>query len=443
MKEEIAKLQSEVVELTRLMKEKSDKGYDSEVKSLSDQLIELQKEVKAANERKMQFDAGYGKPEKVNKKELQTKCDELFIASALLTRKDGSLDKAAFDAIKEAPEYRDVVKDAGISTTSASTLQSSASGDGGEFIPTGFSAQLLEEIWLKLEIANLFQRFTMPNATYHFPLVTDRLTARKATEATAITKDSFTTDEIIFTAKKIMANVDFSDELDQDSILAVLPLVRRKIIEAFALGQEQIVLNGDTTSGATNLNGDLTSTPEDVRLTVKGLRALANSGDKISFASGGFSADNLRALRSGMKKYGKSPSDLVYIMSMKDYNTALGFTGYQALYQYAGAVTTTGELGRIDNIPIIVTELLPSTGDGTTAGVNTTGVKDATAANNTKNICGLVNKNAYMWGDRKQFGLETFRNPYTQTLSLIGSQRLDFQKVLPATDPTAVFGINY
>ena len=438
MKEELEQLKAQVVELTRVMGERAKAGYANEVKELSDKLIQLQAQV---NDRKMQFDAGQTKSTSAGvSKEAERKMDELFIASALLTRKDGSLDRAAFDVVKSAPDYRDALKDAGIVNTFGSG-QTTADAEGGDFIPAGFSSTLLEEIWLKLEIANLFGRFNMTSPTFTFPFAPDRLTARLAAEGVAPTKDQFATDQIIFNAKKIMSNVDFTDEIELDSIVAILPLVRTKLIEGFAIAQEQICLNGDTTAGADNLNGNVAA--DDVRRTTKGVRALANAADMVSFATGNFSAANLRSLRAAMGKYGKSTSDLAYIMTMKDYNSALAFEGYQYLYQYAGAVTTAGELGRIDNIPIIVTELLPSTSNGATAGVNASGVVDATGANNTKNICGLVNKNPYMWGDRKAFALETFRNPFTQATSLIGSQRLDFQKTISAADPTAVWGVNY
>lgn len=441
MNEEMAQLKAEVVELTRIMAETAKAGRAPEVKELSDKLAELQKEV---NERKTLFaDGSKAAASGVMSKDAEKKLDELFIASALLTRKDGRLDADAYAEVAKSADYRDVIKDAGL-TQGLGSSQNTGDAVGGDFIPTGFSSTLLEEIWLKLEVANLFKRFNMTSPTFTFPFAPDRLVARKGTEAAAVTKDRFATDQIIFTAKKIMANVDFTDEIEQDSIIAILPLVRQKLIESFAIGQEQIVLNGDTTVGAANVNGTLAGNVEDIRLTVNGLRKHALANNSYSLATGGFSADNLRLLRTKMGKYGKNPSDLCYLVTINDYNKILGFSNYQTLYQYGpGAVIMNGELGRIDGIPIIVTELLPSSDGTATTGVDSTGIVNATAANNVKNICGLVNKNAYMWGDRKAFGLETFRNPYNQMTSLIGSQRLDFQKVLAAGDPTAVFGINY
>lgn len=438
---ELEAVKADLVELTRIMTEKAKAGQAPEVKELSDKLAALQAEV---SERKTQFatESGTAVSGKMSK-ESEKKMDELFIASALLVRKDGRLDADAYSEVVKSADYRDVVKDAGL-TQGLGSSQNTGDAVGGDFIPPAFSSTLLEEIWLKLEVAALFKRFNMTGPTFTFPFAPDRLTARKGTEAAAVTKDRFATDQIIFTAKKIMANVDFTDEIELDSLIAILPLVRQKLIEGFAIGQEQIAINGDVTVGAANVNGTLAGNTEDIRLTVNGLRKYGLASNSYSLASGGFSADNMRLLRTKMGKYGKNPSDLCYIMTINDYNKVLGFANYQTLYQYGpGAVIMNGELGRIDGIPLIVTELLPSSDGTATTGVDATGIVNATAASNVKNVCGLVNKNAYMWGDRKTFGLETFRNPYNQMTSLIGSQRLDFEKVLSAADPTVVFGINY
>jgi HK97 family phage major capsid protein len=237
-----------------------------------------------------------------------------------------------------------------------------------------------------------------------------------------------------FTAKKVLANIDFTDELEADSVIAILPLVREKLIEGFALAQEAIAINGDDAAAAGHILGNVGA--DDVARAVTGLRrhAIDNSAD-VDFSTGGLSATNLRALRTIMGKYGKSPSDLVYVVTMKDYNAILGFDNYQTLDKFGqNAVIMNGVLGAIDGIPVIVSEQLP-------ADLNAAGVYDGTTT--TKGTCMLVNKKGFMWGDRKEFGLETFRNPFNQVNSLIGSQRLDFQKVLSSTAQPVAIGINY
>lgn len=423
MKETIEAIQREIVDLTRVMKEKAEKGQ-SEYQELTEKLAELMKE---KEERKFQHDTGIIKSvDEATKRQYDMKMDELLIARALCTdTKSGTLDREAYGKIVLASEYLDAVKGSGF-TVDANTNTSAA-----DFVPPAFSATLLTDIFLKLELAALFGRITMPAPSYTFPFNADRITARLTGEGAASEKENFTTAKIVFNAKKIMSTVEFTDELEMDSIISILPFVRTKLVEAFALAQEQICFNGDTTD---TLNGGVGVTPaDDARRAAKGIRALANAGEKVDFASGGFSADNLRSLRVKMGKYGKNPKDLAYVISMSDYLKSLSFSGYQALYQYAGAVTTAGELGRLDNIPLVITELIPTNLDAS-GNYNVAG---------TKTTCGLVHKDAYLWGDRKQFGLETFRNPFNQTFNLIGSERLDFEKIMSAAAPTAAFGVNY
>lgn len=440
MKEMLEKLQSEVANLTRTMAEKAASNHDAEVKELSAKLTDVQKELA---DRKNQFELG--KVVTADQKQVDSRMDELFIASALLRTKSGALDPV-MDTLIQKAEYRDSLKASGI-TVDANT--SVLVGGGAEIIPTSFSSTMLSEIFLELEIANLFQRINMPSATFVFPFAPKRVIARTAVEAVAPTKDKANTGNITFNAKKLMANVEFTDELEMDSITAVLPFIRKQLIDGFALAQETACLNGDL--GTTIYTAAAGASSEDARRLLNGIREDSKNVAKANNLLQGVTdvAAALRTMRASMKKYGKKPSDLAIIVDMSTYNKLITNTAFQSLYSYgAGATLLTGELGRFDNIPIIVTELLPQTGVTVESGpdslgqVNTAGVYDATtSANNTSKICVMVNKNAYMWGDRKQFALETFRNPFTQSLNLIGAQRLDFKKVLTAADPTVAVGV--
>lgn len=444
MKEVLVALQGQVAEITKRMQEKTDAGQSAEVKELSDKLTSLQKEV-AERKHAFQVETTLNTTEKAA---VDRKMDELFIASVVLRNKDGQIDKDAYGAILARPEYRDAVKASGF------TVDANATGTatyGSEFIPQAFSATLREEIWLKLEIANLFSRIPMPASTFTLPFAPGRLIARAAAEGVAPTKDKAKTGKLIFTANKIMSNVEFTDEFEQDSIVAVLPFIRKQLIDGFALAQETMALNGDK---GTNIYS-VAIAGEDSRKLVSGIRSdasnAAGANAKVDFSAAGFTADNVRALRTAMGKYGKSPADLALIVSMADYNkmlaTAWNNGAFQALYSYgSGATLLTGEMGRFDNIPILVSELIPKAGLATDAadalgGLTAAGKFDGTTYTKTTSV--LVNKNAYMWGDRNSFSLETFRNPFNQTLNLVGSQRLDFEKVLAAADPTCAVGINY
>lgn len=441
MKEQLQTLQKEMNELTKTLKSRQDAGQAAEVKELSDKLKELSSQMA---ERKMQFEAAQASPQLKDQKELARKRDEVFIAKALCVNKDGSFNQAAFDKVLSKDEYKWATKadsftfDPTVPDGQVSGGDTSASGYGSDMVPEGFSAQLVEDIYLKLEVAGLFKRFNMPSPTYTFPVALNRITARAGSEGKAVTKDKVATDSLTFTAKKLMANVDFTDELDVDSAIAILPFLRERLIEGFALAQEQIAVNGDTVTtadAAAGLNGTIDA--DDARGIIDGLRkaAMSVSGD-VDFA-GAFTADEIRSLRAKMGRYGKNPRDLSIIVNIEEYNKILGFTGYQYLYQYGdNAVIKTGEMGRIDNIPIIVTDLLPK---------NLTANGYPTTTPGTKTCCMMVNNNSFMWGDRVGFALEMFRNPYIQATSLVGSQRLDFKNVAESfsTAVPVAMGINF
>jgi len=439
--EMIAQLQKDVVQLTETMREKAVKNYDLEVKELSEKLDEVKKEL---SERKVQFAVQAQGGADLTKKEVATRLDELYIAKALCTDADtGAFDRAKFEKIKEMPTYAEALHlKASFDAVFADTT--TGVGTGAEFIPKGFSAQLQTEIWLALEIAGMFGRMQMPASDWTLPFNPSRIIARAGAEGTSVTKDQPKTSKIQFTAKKIMSIVEMTDEFEQDSIVPALNFIRQQLIDGFALAQETMCLNGDTGTSIYSV----AKTGEDSRKLVKGIRADAMGvAAKFDAASGGISEDNLRAARALMGKYGKNPKDLAILVNMADYNKMLKFTAYQSLYSFGpDAVIRNGELGKFDGIPIIVTELLPQAGVTTDAadslaGLNAAGVMDGTLY--TKSTAVITNSKGYSWGDRKDFSLELFRNVYSQTTNLIGSQRLDFEKIAAPTAKATAVLYNY
>lgn len=445
LKDQVEGLQKDIAQLTQVMTEKAQKDLTGEVKELSDKLVEVQKELQ---ERKIQFAAASAPASQVAQKDLETRMDELFIAKHLCVNKDtGTFEAAKYAKICEAKEYADAIKAFGDVNAVGTSTQTGVTSlnTAGAFVPAGFSSQLMEEIWLNLEIAGLFGRIQAPAAVYNFPFNPGRIIAQASFEGNAVTKSTTTDAKITFTAQKIMSIVELTDELEQDAIFPVLNLLRKQLIEGFALAQDAMALNGD--KGTVCYSSALGAT--DARKLVNGIRTSAMStGTKLDASTGGCSAANIRKVRALMGKYGKAPSDLAIICSIADYNNLLTESAYQTLYSYGpGAVILNGELGRIDNIPVIVSELIPQIGatdspsTGVAGGLNASGVYDATTK--TKGTFALVNKNGFMWGDRKEFSLELFRNPFNQTTNLIGAQRLDFEKVLSATSTPVGVGYNY
>jgi len=449
MKEEMDKIQSALAGLTKSLEEKAASGASAaEVKALSDKVEAL---LKDSTDRKHQFAVGQAVQAGVVK-EVERKLDELFLASVLCRGKSGAPDER-YSKIVERKEYKDAIDYVKASGLEVFANTTSGSGTGAEVVPVGFSSTMGEEIFLELEVAALFGRLNMPNATFTLPFSPGRLIAGGTAEGAAPNKQKAKTSKIVFDAKKAMLNVEFTDEFEADAIIAVLPFLRSQVIGGFAVAQDTMALNGDT---GTTIYAAAPGAADDCRRLVDGVREDAKNAAKannmVAFATD--LPTTLRAMRASMGKYGKKPSDLAIIIDMADYNTLLAVPGFQTLYSYgAGATLLTGELGRFDGIPLVITELLPQKGvvygDGVVdapdalGAVTTAGIYGATDAGNIKKVCVMVNRKAYMWGDRKEFSLETWRNPANQTLNLIGSQRLDFEKVTTATNKAVAVGYNY
>ena len=432
--ESIDSLKRDMAEITKAMHEKVEKGH-SEYQELTEKLIEVQKELA---DRKALFETQKAVTGDVTA-EVQQKSDELFIANALMRDpKSGQLNASAFKKLQETGEYKDAVDVIKASGLDFGGQNVAVNADGGFLVPTGFSSQLFREVFLQLQVAAQFRRLPMSAPIYKLPFLNNRIRASKGAEATAATKKKAEFAQITFDANKLIANLEFSYEMDDDSLIPILPLVREELVKAFALAQEDLCINGDTTAGAGNINGNISGADaEDVRLVQNGIRKLvgSTSAQTVDFSTGGLSADNLRSLRTKMGKYGIKPSELCYVVNVKDYNAILGFSGYQFLYQYGpNAVIAQGELGKIDGIPIIVSELVPDTG---------LDARGFAVGGGTKGTVGLVNTTGYMWGDWKQIMVESFRYPIAQTTNLIGSQRLDFQKVTSTTATPSAWGVNY
>ena len=212
-KEMIVALEKSISELTGTLQSKMEKFDEtsSEVRELKAKVAEVAKEL---SERKHQFDvqkaltANHSKEKKV---ELETRLDEIVLFKALCHDVETKqFNKTAFEKLTKIPVYAEALKAFG----DVSAMQTGDAGTGAEFIPTGFSSTLYEEIWLKLEVAQLFGRIPMPTPTYKLPFAPGRMIAKAAAEGGTVAKVKGVTDQLTFTAKKIMSITEFTDEMD-------------------------------------------------------------------------------------------------------------------------------------------------------------------------------------------------------------------------------------
>lgn len=297
-------------------------------------------------------------------------------------------------------------------------------GDTGNFVPTQFSAQLMDDVRLQIKVAGLFRRLSLTKSPFTNPVRGSRVPAYLVGESTSDVSDKIPTSNpgdqnVTFAAIKFAVRNVFSDELEEDSIVPILPWVRDELIQAMADAEEDCIINGDTT--ATHMDSDTTSV-YDVKKGFKGLRKLSglNSGN-AAVDLGTFSTANLRAIRKAMGKYGVNPADLAYVVSMSAYIDFLGLSEVLTLDKYgAQATVMNGELAKFDGIPIVVSEFMRQD-------LNASGVYDGSTTDNTALL--LVYRPSFIAAD---FGVpksETDRDIETQQTKVVTSHRMDFERV--------------
>jgi HK97 family phage major capsid protein len=214
-------------------------------------------------------------------------------------------------------------------------------------------------------------------------------------------------------------------------VVAILPLLRDKIVNALAEAQENATINGDT--AGTHQDSDVTAST-DTRKAWDGYRKLALSAAKVDCAT--FNKTNLRAIRTAMAKYGVNPNNLAWVAGVNVYNKMLGLDEVVTLDKYGPSATLlTGELGKFDGIPIVVSEFMRED-------LNASGVYDGVTTDKT--ALALVYRPAFLYGDRRNITLRVSQELYMETDQdvAIATQRLDFQPVQDATSETIV-GLGY
>src|SRR3954454_22623930 len=124
---------------------------------------------------------------------------------------------------------------------------------GLEFYWTGYSQDLINQVRLDLRVSSLFPHVPMPAGVYKLPVEVGPATAYIVPENTAdtgqtsITASQMGTANVTLTATSFGALTRISRELDQDSIVPLVPMIQRNLLRGLANGLEDAVLNGDTT----------------------------------------------------------------------------------------------------------------------------------------------------------------------------------------------------
>lgn len=304
-------------------------------------------------------------------------------------------------------------------------MDTATAGEGAEWFPTEMSARLTQLVELDLKVARLFPRITMPRKTFELPTMSSLVEAQKLSEslvdvenATAIPTAKPTTAKATLTAKKLGIRMNWSMELEEESIFPLVPMLEDQASKSISRAIETALINGDT--AVTHQDAGIGATSAET--TWDGLRKRTKSANKFNL--GTMSVDNLLQLIAALGKYGSEVSDSAFITSPAGWVQLMKMKD-AANRQVLVTMDTGGETfglksGKIDILfgrPVIVSEKVKTT-------LDTNGVVPATPGTKTQII--LTHRNTFVLGDRRAIKVGTRVWIDTDQRIIVSTWRGDF-----------------
>ena len=160
--------------------------------------------------------------------------------------------------------------------------------------------------------------------------------------------------EITLNAYKVATNEYMAYEEEEDSLIALMPIVRDAMVRRTARAIDKAFLMGAGT-GTDPVKGLATYTT-----------GVAAANTTSSIATGAAtSVASLRALRKALGALGLDPQDVTFIVSTEMYYNLLEDTSFQTMNQVGVQATLlTGQIGQVGNSPVLVSAELPAQATG-------------------------------------------------------------------------------
>jgi len=218
------------------------------------------------------------------------------------------------------------------------------------------SLNMENEVRRRLVIAPTLRNIAMQTNVMTFPVNPEAGLGQWVTNAQFGTTDSkgntltHQLKEVTLNSYKVATNEYLAYEEEEDSLLAILPVVRDAMIRRVARTVDRAFLMGAGV-GADPVKGlatyDVAST---VTLDISAL-------DKMTVAK-------LRAMRADLGAWGLNPSDIIFVVSTEGYYDLLEDTLFQTMDKVGSQATAlTGQIGLVGNTPVLVSAELPAKAD--------------------------------------------------------------------------------
>jgi HK97 family phage major capsid protein len=315
----------------------------------------------------------------------------------------------------------------------------SGSTGGANLVNQDLASSLEERVYLESAVANLFraQEIQMPTSNFDIPLLTARADFALTSENANATNKEPTIAKKTLNSKKFTGLCEYSYELDEDSIIAVLPMLQDQMAKGAADALEGAILGSQAKAIAA---GTVLTSPAmaifDMGLMGQATVGVAGTSSAVQTTSDTFvdSSGDIAAARGKMGVAGIDPNALVLIITPKAYGELVGSTDLVTFDKLGSQATLiTGSIGQIFGINVLVSDQFPSvpatglydvfSGTGGTA-LDLGRYAAANNAGSAQQFHGvLARPSSFKLGVRGEFSIETDRDIKKQTNQVVGSFR--------------------
>lgn len=283
----------------------------------------------------------------------------------------------------------------------------------GDFIPEEFANEFIDLVRERNWLRDLFRVITMPTATFFIPKITgDASVFLVSTESTQPTesKPSFASaGSVKLEAKKLMGYAQISNETDEDSRIAMMPIIRDSFAEAMAAAEEQAFLLGNFVSFAS----------DDPRSAFDGIAKLALDASQTTTADNSDLIKTIEDARLKLGVHGRNVANLVLLVNPFTASKIRQIEQVLTVDKYGpNATVLKGEVGKVMGITVIEETYLPEDEDSASVFY-----APFTA---DKGLAMLINKTSPIIGDRRKVKFDQDKVIKTDSIEVAISERIGF-----------------
>ena len=327
-----------------------------------------------------------------------------------------------FNFIEDNGKWRSML----LNDIAQKAMDSTTASAGDELVPTFEAAQLWMDVNLATVVLPVMRQFPMPTEPFDVPTQFGDANWYPNTQNVQALTTDLTTAKVTLSAKGLVTGVPFSDELNEDSIVALVPAIRAGMVRNAAEVIDDVILNGDqTTVNGINSDGATISAESAGKaqwlLGWDGLihLPLVDNTSQANNHNAAVSADMFNEIQAKLSKYAApgAAGDVVFISDVNTAIRSLSIPEFETV-DTAGARNTlsTGERLNVYGIPYIHSnQMRLADTDGK--------VTDAGNATDTGRLL-LVNTTQWAVGFRRQITFEPERSAGKGQTTLYATVRI-------------------